>query len=104
LAAQQADAVAESIAADAGAPVDPSPFRPVLRGQLLIGHARRFLEAPVHGGSGDVSHFERVALWWPPEKVAARHLAAYLELLGEAPPPPDSKETIGVHAGVELAS
>jgi sulfide:quinone oxidoreductase len=37
MAAQQADAAAESIAARAGAPVDPRPFRPVLRGLLLTG-------------------------------------------------------------------
>ena len=37
LAAQQADAVAEAIAASAGADIDPQPFRPVLRGVLLTG-------------------------------------------------------------------
>ena len=37
LATQQADAVAETIAAAAGAPVEPQPFRPVLRGMLLTG-------------------------------------------------------------------
>ncbi len=35
LAAQQADAVAEAIAASVGADIDPQPFRPVLRGVLL---------------------------------------------------------------------
>ena len=79
LAAQQADAVVEAIAARAGALTDPLPFRPVLRGQLLIGRARRFLESPIAGGRGDVSRFEPHALWWPPVKVAARHLGRYLE-------------------------
>ena len=37
LAAQQADAAAEAIAAEAGAQVDPQPFKPVLRGILLTG-------------------------------------------------------------------
>ena len=37
LATQQADAVAEAIAAEAGADVEPEPFRPVLRGLLLTG-------------------------------------------------------------------
>src|SRR5439155_1412840 len=37
LACQQADAIAEHLAAQAGAPVEPLPFRPVLRGKLLTG-------------------------------------------------------------------
>src|SRR5690348_12192101 len=42
LAAQQADAAAESIAALAGADVEPKPFHPVLRGMLLTGGGRRW--------------------------------------------------------------
>jgi hypothetical protein len=38
IATQQADAVAKSIAALAGAPVTPEPLRPVLRGLLLTGN------------------------------------------------------------------
>ena len=41
LAAQQADAVAEAIAASAGAEIDPQPFPPVQRGLLLTGRAPR---------------------------------------------------------------
>src|SRR5262245_10544830 len=37
IAAQQADAVASAIAAELGAPVQPTPMRPVLRGLLLTG-------------------------------------------------------------------
>ena len=40
LAAQQADAVAEAIAASVGVDIDPQPFRPVLRGVLLTGGRR----------------------------------------------------------------
>ena len=43
LAAQQADAAAEAIAAEAGADVDPQPFRPVLRGVLLTGRGRQWI-------------------------------------------------------------
>ena len=32
--------------------LDPRPFHPVRRGQLLIGRAQRFLETPIHGGEG----------------------------------------------------
>lgn len=42
LAARQADAVAETIAAAVGADVHPEPFRPVLRGVPLSGEPKRF--------------------------------------------------------------
>ena len=45
IAAQQADAVASAIAADAGAEIQPTPFSPVLRGLLLTGSAPRFLRS-----------------------------------------------------------
>ena len=47
LATQQADAVAETIAAAAGAPIEPEPFRPILRGMLLTGGDNRFLRSAV---------------------------------------------------------
>jgi sulfide:quinone oxidoreductase len=49
LAAQQADAIAEVIAADAGAPITPMPFSPVLRGLLMTGGAPLYLRSePQH--------------------------------------------------------
>ncbi len=78
LAAQQADAVAEAIAALAGANVDPQPFRPVLRGALLTGGATRYLRADISGGAGDNSTVSGEALWWPPNKLCGRYLAPYL--------------------------
>jgi sulfide:quinone oxidoreductase len=77
LATQQADAVAETIAAAAGAPLEPEPFRPILRGMLLTGGDNRFLRGAIAGGGGDArvaSH----ALWWPPSKIAGRYLAPFL--------------------------
>jgi len=77
IATQQADAVAETIAAAAGAPVEPEPFRPVLRGMLLTGGDDRFMRSSIAGGDGRpevASH----ALWWPPSKVAGRYLAPFL--------------------------
>jgi sulfide:quinone oxidoreductase len=71
LAAQQADAAAAAIAAHLGADVRPEPFRPVLRGLLLDPRGARFLDAQ----RGDLS---ATPLWWPPSKVAARHLGRYL--------------------------
>lgn len=94
LAAQQADAVAGTIAALAGAATVPIPFRPVLRGLLLTGGAPVYLRAepqrlqreatvaieasPFHRPSRDASAAAGQALWWPPAKIAGRYLAPYL--------------------------
>ena len=78
LASEQADAVAEAIAASLGADVDPQPFRPVLRGVLLTGGPPRYLRADISGTAGDDSTISPQALWWPPNKIAARYLAPYL--------------------------
>jgi sulfide:quinone oxidoreductase len=77
LAAQQADAVAEAIAAAFGAPLTPRPFRPVLRGLLFTGGEDRFLRADLGGGEGDATA-AGAALWSPPTKVAGLYLAPYL--------------------------
>jgi sulfide:quinone oxidoreductase len=78
IATQQADAAAEAIAAAAGAPVDPEPFRPILRGLLLTGEAPRFMRAEVSGGRGEDWEVSESALWWPPSKVAGRYLSPYM--------------------------
>jgi sulfide:quinone oxidoreductase len=77
LATQQADAVAEAIAAEAGADVEPEPFRPVLRGMLLTGGDDRYLRHTIAGGDGE-GEVSGHALWWPPTKIAGRYLSAYL--------------------------
>jgi sulfide:quinone oxidoreductase len=77
LAAEQADAAAESIAASAGAAVVPHPFRPVLRGQLLTGTSARFLRHAAGGGGGE-GVVSRQPLWWPPGKVAGLRIGPYL--------------------------
>ncbi len=78
LAAQQADAVAEAIAAELGALQRPAPFRPVLRGLLLSGSEPRYLRARAGGEIGLSSEVAFRPLWWPPSKIAGRHLAPYL--------------------------
>jgi sulfide:quinone oxidoreductase len=80
IAAQQADAAAAAIAAGAGAPVQPEPFRPVLRGLLLTGSTPRFMRAEVSGGRGEEWRVSDHALWWPPSKIAGKRLAPYLAL------------------------
>jgi sulfide:quinone oxidoreductase len=78
IAAQQADAVAEAIAAKAGAAVEPHRFTPVLRGLLLTGGVPRYLRSELHGGTGDTSTVSGEALWWPPAKIVGRYLAPAL--------------------------
>jgi sulfide:quinone oxidoreductase len=78
LACQQADAAAESIAAQAGADVEPAPFRPVLRGKLLTGARPLFMRNDIGGAAGDDSTSSGHTLWWPPGKVAGAYLAPYL--------------------------
>jgi sulfide:quinone oxidoreductase len=74
LATQQADAVAEAIAAACGAVLDPTPFRPVLRGRMLTSGAPIYLQSRPSGQSLASAR----ALWSPPEKIAGRYLAPYL--------------------------
>jgi sulfide:quinone oxidoreductase len=78
LAAQQADAVAETIAAAVGVDLEPRPFRPILRGVLLTGGPARYLRADISGDTGDDSIISSTPLWWPPDKLAGRYLAPYL--------------------------
>jgi sulfide:quinone oxidoreductase len=74
LATQQADSAATAIAIQADAPVEPDPFRPTLRGMLLTGRRPEFLTR-ASGRPGEVSED---APWWPPHKIAGRHLSPYL--------------------------
>ena len=94
LAAQQADAAAEAIAQRAGAPIDPTPFRPVLRGLLMTAGAPLYLrcephrvprrasvaiDSPLPSSSGPAApSVSDQPLWWPPVKIAGRYLAPYL--------------------------
>jgi sulfide:quinone oxidoreductase len=74
LATQQADVAAAVIAAEAGAAVTPTPYRPVLRGLMLVGDRVRFLR---HDEDGDADPTDE-PLWWPAAKIVGRHLAPYL--------------------------
>lgn len=104
VAAQQADAVAEAIAASVGADLDPHPFRPVLRGALLTGGAVHYLRADVSGCAGDDSEVSTEPLWWPPNRLSARFLGPYLaEQTGSALDvlPRDDRERRFVHPARE---
>jgi sulfide:quinone oxidoreductase len=104
IAAQQADAVAMAIAAQAGADVRPQPFTPVLRGRLLTGTGSRFMRHAVYGGAGETSTVSESSLWWPPSKVAARYLSAFLaneQLAEPADPEPDDGIDVSVKLDVD---
>jgi sulfide:quinone oxidoreductase len=78
IATQQADAAADHIAADAGAPVHRLPFRPILRGLLLTGQQPRFLRHEIDFRARPTSVASPQPLWWPPAKIVGRHLAPFL--------------------------
>ena len=78
LAAQQADAAATSIAAQAGAPVPPRRFKPVLRG-LLPTRLRWYVEAPLTGGLGDATQISARPLWPGHLRFDAPYLAPHLD-------------------------
>jgi sulfide:quinone oxidoreductase len=101
IATQQADAAAESIAALAGAPVTPRPFKPVLRGLLLTGLTPRFIAASPLDASSEV---DSEPLWWPPAKIVGRHLAPFLaQHVGlSAERPPEALAANAVEVDVEL--
>jgi sulfide:quinone oxidoreductase len=101
IAAQQADAAAESIAARAGARIEPEPFRPVLRGLLLTGMVPRFLRAEPGTPASTV---DTEPLWWPPAKIVGRHLAPFLaKHLGLSELLPDAARGDAIPVEVELA-
>jgi sulfide:quinone oxidoreductase len=101
LAAQQADAVCESIAAALGAPIKPKRFAPVLRGLLMTGGAPLYLRAepqrlprratvaidaaPRHHVNHRASAAAGQPLWWPPAKIAGRYLGPFLATARPAP-------------------
>jgi sulfide:quinone oxidoreductase len=91
IASQQADTAAASIAAAAGATIQPAPFRPVLRGLLLTGLFPRYLRADPTSNQSEIS---TEPLWWPPAKIVGHHLAPFLATrlgLPDTPPPPNDR-------------
>ena len=103
IAAQQADAAAEMIAANAGADLTPQPFRPVLRGLLLTGRQPRYLRHEITGGAGDPSSASPEPLWWPPAKIVGNYLAPFLGAVAGVESPPEAPAAHGaVPLEVEL--
>jgi len=106
IAAQQAEAAAEAIAAEAGADLTPRPFRPVLRGLLLTGMEPRYLRRELTKGE-ETSLASSDPLWWPPAKIVGHYLAPFLgslvgvEVTRDMPPGPGA---VRVHVELDPVS
>jgi sulfide:quinone oxidoreductase len=83
LGAQMADIAAEGIAALAGADLEPTPLRPVVRGVLYTGREPLFLTARYADGDieSEVSHEQA---WPADEKIVAEELGPFLRSLDES--------------------
>ena len=86
LATQQADAAVEAMLAALGLPIVPRPFEPVLKGVLYTDREPAYLRATLDGRGSPPRAY---AMWWPPSKIAGRHLAPYLAIRGGAPRAPE---------------
>ena len=82
IAAQQADTVAEHIAARYVVGIDPAPFQPMLRGMLFTGDEPLYMRSGVPDADPEVPG-AWYPLWWPPTKVAGRYLGPYLSEHGD---------------------
>jgi sulfide:quinone oxidoreductase len=78
IACQQADVVAATIAALAGAGIEPLPFDPTLNGILLTDERPRYLRAKLTGGHGFASEFSEAPIDGASHKIDARYLAPFL--------------------------
>ncbi len=101
LAAQQADAVAETIVARLDGR-DPAPFRPVLRALLVTGGRPTFLRVELVGGSGETSTATAEPLWQPAGKIAGEHLGPFLAELGVVDDVEDDLDDVEELLRVEL--
>lgn len=103
LAAQQALAAAQTIAAEAGAPISPEPFRAVLRGLLLTGGLPKFMRADLADWGSNAFLLDSDPLWWPPAKMACRYLSPFLAQHADyralSGPPPN-----GIQVEIDLAA
>jgi len=82
IATQQADVIAEAIAADVGVAIEPQSFDPILRGVLWTGEEPRYLQGWLSGGHGETSSFTAEPPWAEREgKIVGRYLTAFLAAL-----------------------
>jgi sulfide:quinone oxidoreductase len=87
LATQQADAAADTILARLGLPIVPRRFEGILRGVIYTDREPSYLRADTAPQSW--------SMWWPPSKIAGRHLAPTWPFAPERPARPRSGRTSG---------
>jgi sulfide:quinone oxidoreductase len=79
IATQQADVIAEAIAADLGVAIEPQSFDPILRGVLWTGEEPRYLQGWLSGGHGETSTLTAEPPWGDGEgKIVGRYLTAFI--------------------------
>lgn len=80
LATQQADVVAEAIAASLGVDLEPAEFDPVLRAVLWTGAGPRYLQGWLGGGHGETSTMTDEPPSWGTDqgKIVGRYLTGFL--------------------------
>ncbi len=103
LATQQADAAADAMLAALGVPIVPRPFEPVLKGVLYTDREPAYLRATM---AGEGSEPRPYSMWWPPSKIAGRHLSPYLATRAGAPRAPEvrpDRDAIAVSVDVPRA-
>jgi sulfide:quinone oxidoreductase len=86
IAAQQADVVAETIAAELGCVIVPKPLVPIRRAVRLTGKGPRYLFGHPAGGHGEDSTLTEEPPW--PEqrgKIVSRYLSPFLDELDSVP-------------------
>jgi sulfide:quinone oxidoreductase len=102
LATQQADVAAEAILAELGLPIVPRPFEPVVRGVLYTDAEPAYLHAPTASGAPAPRAY---SMWWPPSKIAGRHLGPYLTTRAGAPRAPELRpDGEGVAVSLDVAT
>jgi sulfide:quinone oxidoreductase len=90
IAAQQADAAVEAIAAEAGAEIAPKTFDPILRGVLWTGRGPRYLYGRPTGGHGEASSMDERPKAPGQDgkgKVYGRYLTPFLNTLSDGGDP-----------------
>jgi sulfide:quinone oxidoreductase len=85
LAAQQADAAADAMLVELGLPIVARPFDPVIQGVLFTDREPAYLQASLSETAGVPLGPRTYSLWWPPSKIAGRHLSPYLTIRAGAP-------------------
>jgi sulfide:quinone oxidoreductase len=78
LSADQADVAAQSIAALAGAPLEPRPLRPALHVVLLGAEQPLFIRSQMLGEHGVDLELSSDPLWQPPQKLHSEYLGPVL--------------------------